>query len=91
MTKLSWSLLISAFFLLIPALGMFLSNEVNWQIMDFILAFILLSSLIFFIQWLYAKIPKPFRIYIIALVILLFLILWAELAVGILGTPLAND
>ncbi|MEX1383338.1 hypothetical protein [Lutibacter sp.] len=65
-----------------------LSNEVNWGLLDFIIGGTLLLCTGFIVDFVIRKVAKiNFRIAIIvALLILLFLI-WAELAVGILGTP----
>lgn len=91
MKKVSRAFLISLCILLIPAIATMVSEEVNWGIMDFFISFVLLTGVIFAIQWVYEKLPKRYRLGIIVIIILAFILLWAELAVGILGTPLAGD
>ena len=85
-------LLVTLSILLIPFIAMHLSNEVNWGLLDFIVAGVLLLGTGFIVDFAIIKVPKiSYRIMIIvALLILLFLI-WAELAVGIFGTPFAGN
>ena len=84
--------LVTSSILLIPFIAMQLSNEVNWGLLDFIVAGVLLLGAGFIVDFVIRKVPKiNYRITIImALLILLFLI-WAELAVGIFGTPFAGN
>ena len=84
--------LVTSSILLIPFMAMQLSNEVNWGLLDFIVAGVLLLGTGFIIDFVIRKVPKiSYRIMIIgALLILLFLI-WAELAVGIFGTMFAGN
>ena len=84
--------LVTSSILLIPFMAMQLSNEVNWGLLDFIVAGVLLLGTGFIVDFAIIKVPKiSYRIMIIvALLILLFLI-WAELAVGIFGTPFAGN
>ena len=84
--------LVTLSILLIPFIAMQFSNEVNWGLLDFIVAGVLLLGAGFIVDFVIRKVPKiNYRITIImALLILLFLI-WAELAVGIFGTPFAGN
>jgi len=84
--------LVTSSILLIPFMAMQLSNEVNWGLLDFIVAGALLLGTGFIVDFAIRKVPNiSYRIMIIgALLILLFLI-WAELAVGIFGTPFAGN
>ena len=78
--------------LLIPLIAMNFSTEVDWKIFDFIIAGILLFVTGLCLELILRKI-KSFKARIIlglALFLLLFLI-WAELAVGIFGTPFAGS
>ncbi len=78
--------------LLIPLVAMQFTNEVNWTIFDFITAGILLFATGFLIELILRKVKlnKNKILYIILLVIL-FLIIWAELSVGLIGTPFAGS
>ncbi len=74
-----------------PLIAMQLTNEVNWTISDFLVMGILLFSTVFTIDFVLKKVKtlKSRLIVIFAIVILLVLV-WAELAVGIVGSPLAG-
>ena len=75
-----------------PLITMQLTNEVNWTISDFLVMGILLFSTVFTIDFVLKKVKtlKSRLIVIFAIVILLDLV-WAELAVGIVGSPLAGS
>lgn len=75
-----------------PLITMQLANEVNWTISDFLVMGILLFSTVFTIDFVLKKVKtlKSRLIVIFAIVILLVLV-WAELAVGIVGSPLAGS
>lgn len=78
--------------LLIPLIAMYFTNEVIWKTSDFLIAGILLIATGLTLEFILRKIKTlRFRILLgIALFAVLFLI-WAELAVGIFGTPLAGS
>jgi len=78
--------------LLIPFIAMQFTTEVNWNIMDFVVAGILLLGVGVTIDYAIRKIAKTYyRFAVIITVILLFILIWAELAVGIFGTPFAGN
>lgn len=78
--------------LLIPLIAMNFSNEVNWSIFDFLVAGVLLIGTGLTLEFILRKVKttKNRILFGIALFIALFLI-WAELAVGIFGTPFAGS
>lgn len=78
--------------LLIPLLGMQFTEAIQWSLFDFVVMGLLLLGLGFGIRWIRGKKLKnqSKRNYIV-LLILGFLILWAELAVGIFGTPFSGS
>lgn len=87
-----WGVFYPLLLLLIPLIGMFVSNEINWSFFDFIVMGILILSMSFGIkQVLKATKNIKYRILIIALILILFLLIWAELAVGIFDTPFAGS
>lgn len=62
----------------------FLSSEVNWSPFDFIIGGSLIFSLGLLINYITLKIKeRKFKIFLSVGVIVLFLIIWTELAVGI--------
>lgn len=78
--------------LLLPLIGMFFSNEINWSFFDFIVMGILILSLSFSIKQVLKSTKNiNYRILIIALILILFLLIWAELAVGVFDTPFAGS
>ena len=68
------------------------TDEVNWTLTDFIIGGVLLFGTGLLCELVFRKVKKnSFRIVISAAILLAFLLIWAELAVGIFGTPLAGD
>lgn len=78
--------------LLIPFVAMQFSYEVNWSPFDFLVAGGLLLALGLPIDFAAHK-AKSFnkKLIAIAAVVILFLLIWAELAVGIFGSPIAGN
>lgn len=78
--------------LFIHLTAMQFTNDVSWSVFDFIVAGILLFCTGFMFEFIMRKIKKKQTriILILFLAILLFLI-WAELSVGIFGTPWAGN
>ena len=83
---------IPLFILSIPLMAMQFTKEVNWTISDFLVMGILLFTTVFTIDFLLKKFKtlKSRLILIVGIVVLLALV-WAELAVGIFGSPLAGS
>ncbi|MDC1081190.1 hypothetical protein OAQ15_03705 [Flavobacteriaceae bacterium] len=76
--------------LLIPVIGMILSDQINWSIFDFIIMGILLLLVGVGNDFVIRRKVKK-RILYIGLIILVFMLVWAELAVGIYGSPFAGS
>ncbi|WP_421801477.1 hypothetical protein [Flagellimonas sp.] len=78
--------------LAIPFAAMQFSSEVNWSLFDFLVAGGLLLALGFSIDFVTRK-AKSFnnKIIVIVAIVILFLLVWAELAVGVFGTALAGS
>lgn len=78
--------------LLIPLIAMNYSDEVHWTLIDFAIMGVLLLVAGMWTQRVVKRVKSfPRRATYIILVILLFLLVWAELAVGIFGSPLAGN
>ncbi len=91
-TSQRWIYIIPVALLSIPALAMLFTNEVNWNAFDFLVAAVLLFGTVFIIDLLRRNINNKRNFWIgTAIVLLLLFLLWAELAVGIFGTPLAGN
>ena len=78
--------------LLIPLFGNIFSNQVNWSLFDFIIMGLLLGVLGIIIHYIMEKVRnKTFRIVPIIFVLIIFLMIWAELAVGVFGSLIAGS
>lgn|SRR5690554_6837669 len=84
-------LLSIALLLLAPLIAMQFTEEVNWDFFDFlVMGFLLLVTGLSF-ELVLRKVQKTTHRYILCAIILVMLFLiWAELAVGIFGTPIAG-
>ena len=81
-----------AVLLSVPLIAMRFTNEVKWGPFDFVVAGVLLLGTGLACEFVLRKVKSfEYRIAIcVAILIALFLI-WAELAVGLIGTPLAGS
>ena len=78
--------------LLIPLIAMLFTSEVDWSYTDFIVFGVLLLVVGLLTEFTLRIIKnKRWRIILIAFIILAFLLLWAEMAVGIFGSPIAGN
>jgi hypothetical protein len=78
--------------LLIPFIAMQVTEEVNWSAFDFIIMGGMLLSKGVLIEVLIRKIRnKTNRFVLLGLSLLVFFLLWAEIAVGIFGSPISGS
>lgn len=85
-------LLATAAILSIPLIAMQVTSEVNWNWFDFLIAGTLLSGTGIAIDFFLRKVRKTsHRIMVVGGILVLLAAVWAELAVGIFGTPLAGS
>ncbi len=83
---------IVAVLLLIPLVAMQFTNEVDWSIFDFIIMGALLSGTGLLCELVLRKVTSTKnRIIICGVILLAFVLVWIELAVGIFGTPFAGS
>jgi len=83
---------ITALILLIPFIGMQVSNEVNWTLSDFVIGGVILFTFGLIVAFAARNIRKQStRLIVIGIILLILLLLWGELAVGIFGTPFAGS
>ncbi len=82
----------AAILLFIPFIAMQFTNEVNWSIFDFAIMGGMLTGTGLLIE-LTLRLVKSWqnRLIICGVVLVLFLLVWAELAVGIFGSPFAGS
>lgn len=83
---------IATLLLSIPFFGMMFTKEINWSGFDFLIAGILLFGTAFSVDLVLKMERRNVKrmFYIVLIFIVLFLI-WAELAVGIFGSPIAGS
>ena len=82
----------SIILLLIPFFAMQFTREVHWTISDFLIGFLLLFTFGMTISFLYKKLKNSkFRYLILLIVAIIFLLFWAELAVGLFGSAIAGS
>jgi hypothetical protein len=80
------------FLLLIPFIAMQFTNEVNWSLFDFVIMGVLLLGTGLLCELALRKVSNfGYRIIIILTILFVFVLIWAELAVGIFGTPFAGS
>lgn len=85
-------ILVVAVLLLIPYFAMKFTGEVNWTAIDFIAAGVLLLGTGLTIELILRKVRSlKYRLALCAAALFALFIVWAELAVGLIGTPLAGS
>ena len=85
-------LLIVGILLLIPLIAMQLTDEVNWSFFDFIVMGALLTITGILIGVILQKVKNSkSKLILIITIVMIFFLMWAELAVGLFGTPFAGD
>ena len=77
---------------MIPLLAMQFTEDVNWSIYDFVVMGFLLLFFSLGIDLIMKKVKnRNIKTLYVVLTILIFLLIWAELAVGIFGSHFAGD
>ena len=66
-------------------------NDFNRSLVDFIIMGVLIFSFLSFINFIRKKFSGIKEILAIIIVVIVFILLWAELAVGIFGSPFAGS
>lgn len=83
---------IVAFILLIPLIAMQFTDEVDWSVFDFVIMGILLLGTGLLSELVFRTVPnKIHRVLILLGILFIFFLIWAELAVGIFGSPFAGS
>lgn len=81
-----------ALLLLVPFLAMQFGEEVNWTLIDFVVAGVLLLGTGLLIELVLRKVKKTSnRIIICGVILFVLALIWIELAVGLFGTPFAGS
>ena len=85
-------LLAVAFILLIPLIAMQFTDEVDWKLFDFVIMGVLLLGTGLLCELVIRNVKKlEHRILICGAILVALFLVWAELAVGIFGTPFAGS
>jgi hypothetical protein len=85
-------LLTVAFILLIPLTAMQFTSEVDWSLFDFVIMGGLLLGTGILCELVLRNVKSlKSRIILIAVLLVALFLIWAELAVGIFGTPFAGS
>ena len=77
--------------LTIPFLSNIYINDFNWDMVDFIIVGVLIFSCLSFTSFIRKKISGIKEILAVIIIVIVFILLWAELAVGIFGSPFAGN
>lgn len=78
--------------LLIPMIAMQFTTEADWSYFDFLIFGVILLIVGLVAELILRKIKRRInRIKLIAFLVIAFLLLWIELAVGIFGSPIAGN
>ena len=78
--------------LLIPLIAMQLTDEITWSFFDFIIMGALLTITGLLIGIILKKVNNSKnRLILIVTIVMIFFLIWGELAVGLFGTPFAGD
>ena len=90
--RLIFILLAVVFILSIPLIAMQFTKEVNWSLSDFVTMGILLISTGLLSELILRKVTRiQYRLVICGILIFALFMIWAELAVGVFGTPIAGN
>lgn len=90
--RLMGILLTVTLLLMIPLIAMQFSEDVNWSIFDFVVAGVLLLGTGLTCEFVLRKVKKiEYRLAICGAILVVLFLIWAELAVGIFGTPFAGS
>lgn len=78
--------------LLIPFIGMQFTNEVLWSAFDFVVMGTLLLGFGLTAEFIFRKLKnKTYKLGWIVFLVIVFLLIWIELAVGIFNSPFAGS
>jgi len=88
-----WGYVIAILFLLsIPFIAMQFTSEVNWDVYDFGVALVFFSLLFAALEGIILwKVSLKTKFISLLILLLAFMLLWAEMAVGIFNSPIAGS
>ena len=77
--------------LAVPLVAMWFTDEVNWDLTDIVVMGALLMSAGLALEIVVKKVGMKYRLVASIAIVIAFLLIWAELAVGLFGMPFAGD
>ena len=81
----------TALILLVPLVAMLFTDEVRWNWFDFAVIGCLLIGAGLLYELITTKLGSKYRAVMVVVFIAAILLVWAELAVGIFGSPIAGS
>ena len=85
-------LLSATLLMLLPLILMQFTDQVNWALNDFLIMGGLLAILVSVVELVFRYVKKRRQRLLLCLALLfVFLLIWAELGVGIFGSPIAGS
>lgn len=83
---------VTAALLSIPLIAMLFTKEVQWNLLDFLVDGAIIASTGIAIEWIrHNQRLQKRKVLFIAIVLIFVALLWAELAVGLFGTPFGGN
>ncbi|MCF6402903.1 hypothetical protein L3C95_09855 [Chitinophaga filiformis] len=90
--RLAGIILTAGLLLLVPLIAMQFTSEVKWTLSDFIVAGFLLFGAGLLLELIMRRAKSlQSRLVLCVVLFVVFFLIWAELAVGIFGTPFAGS
>ena len=90
--RLIFMVLIVLILLSVPLIAIPFTNEVNWDTFDFIVAAVLLLGAGLVAEIIMRKtVNYRHKVILLVATLIILVLIWAELAVGIFGTPFAGS
>jgi hypothetical protein len=84
--------LVTSLILVVPFVVMQFTDEVNWKLIDFVVAGVLLFGAGFLFEFIAGNRDEvKYRVLVGLVIALVIFLVWAEFAVGIFGTPWAGS
>lgn len=90
--RLSGIMIAAALLLLVPFIAMQVTSDVKWGAMDFVVAGALLFGTGLACEMVLTRVTSnKIRMAICTAILVILIVVWAELAVGLFGTPFAGS
>ena len=90
--RLAFIMLGAAVLLMAPLVAMLFTSEVKWGLLDFLTAGVLLFGTGIACELVLRKVTNvKYRLALCAVILVILLLVWLELAVGVFGTPFAGS